>query len=372
MTGDMRYHEVMLAHRDWLLGRNPWGTSMFTGIPEGGEFPEDVHLPIVQILKKQVPGGLVDGPIAAKTYQSLRGLRLNQPDEFAEFQTTEIVYHDDVGDYSTNEPTMDGTADAILMLALLGQREPTRRKTRVRVPSDRFVFEQGAIIRGDRNARRLALVFTGDEFADGAATITETLKRRGLHASFFLTGRFYRNPKFQTAIQRLKGDGHYLGPHSDEHLLYCDWESREQLLVTREQFEQDLNRNYASMRLFGIKKSGARFFLPPFEWYNQKISDWTASLGLQLINFTSGTRSHADFTTPAMKNYLSSASIMESIRQYEARDPNGLNGFILLSHIGVAPERQDKFYEHLGELLDWLESRGYRSVRIDELLNGPE
>jgi hypothetical protein len=118
MTGDMRYHLAMLAHRDWLLGRNPWGTSMFTGIPENGEFPEDVHLPIVQIMKRVVPGGLIDGPIAAKTYNSLRGLHLLQPDEFAEFQPAELVYHDDVGDYSTNEPTMDGTADAILMMAL--------------------------------------------------------------------------------------------------------------------------------------------------------------------------------------------------------------------------------------------------------------
>jgi len=72
----------------------------------------------LSILKRPVPGGLVDGPIAAKTYNSLRGLRLNEADEFAEFQTAEVVYHDDVGDYSTNEPTMGGTADAILMLAL--------------------------------------------------------------------------------------------------------------------------------------------------------------------------------------------------------------------------------------------------------------
>ena len=77
-----------------------------------------MHLPIVQILKKLVPGGLVDGPIATKTYNGLVGLRLNQADEFSEFQTAEIVYHDDVGDYSTNEPTMDGTADAVLMMAL--------------------------------------------------------------------------------------------------------------------------------------------------------------------------------------------------------------------------------------------------------------
>ena len=94
---------------------------MFTMIPRSGEFPTDVHLPIVQLLKKQVPGGLVDGPIDTKTYSGLIGLRLNEPDEFAELQTDKVVYHDDVGDYSTNEPTMDGTADAILMMAALSR-----------------------------------------------------------------------------------------------------------------------------------------------------------------------------------------------------------------------------------------------------------
>jgi hypothetical protein len=117
MKGDLRYHDAMIAHRDWLFGRNPWGTSMFTGLPAWGEHPEDVHLPTVQIQKKLVPGGLIDGPIASSTFAGLRGLHLSQADEFADFQTRDIVYHDDVGDYATNEPTMDGTADSILMIA---------------------------------------------------------------------------------------------------------------------------------------------------------------------------------------------------------------------------------------------------------------
>lgn len=121
MTGDRRFHSSMIVHRDWLFGRNPWGTSMFMNIPRDGEFPEDVHLPIVQLLKKQVPGGLIDGPIDRKTYSGLIGLRLDQPDEFIEFQTDRVVYHDDVGDYATNEPTMDGTADSILLMASLSR-----------------------------------------------------------------------------------------------------------------------------------------------------------------------------------------------------------------------------------------------------------
>ena len=232
----------------------------------------------------------------------------------------------------------------------------------------RFMYDRGAITRGDRATRKLALVFTGDEFADGADSIARALKAQRVHASFFFTGRFYRNSQFESAIRRLKRDGHYLGAHSDTHVLYCDWSDRDKLLISRDEFERDLDRNYAAMRAFGISKTDARYFLPPFEWYNQKISDWTAALNLQLINFTPGTRSNADYTTPEMKTYVNSKAILESIKRYEAKDPAGLNGFILLSHIGVAPARTDKFYHYLNELIVWLKSKNYELVRIDELL----
>jgi len=117
MTGDLRYHTFLLKQRDWLFGRNPWGTSMFTGIPEGGEYPVDVHTSIYALTGKEVAGGLVDGPVYGTIYHSLLGLVLNDGDEFADLQNPFVVYHDDMGDYSTNEPTMDGTAGAILMMA---------------------------------------------------------------------------------------------------------------------------------------------------------------------------------------------------------------------------------------------------------------
>lgn len=120
MTGDDRYHDFMIAQRDWLFGRNPWGTSMFTGIPAGGEYPEDVHTSIYALTGREVPGGLVDGPVYGTIYNSLKGLTLKNPDEFAPFQTSYVVYHDDIGDYSTNEPTMDGTAGAIYLMAKFG------------------------------------------------------------------------------------------------------------------------------------------------------------------------------------------------------------------------------------------------------------
>jgi endoglucanase len=121
MTGDARYHDFMLRQRDWLLGVNPWGTSMFTGIPRDGERPVDVHTSVWALTRTEVPGGLVDGPVLRSIYSSLLGITLHEPDEFAQFQNPYVVYHDDIGDYSTNEPTMDGTAGAILWMAWFGR-----------------------------------------------------------------------------------------------------------------------------------------------------------------------------------------------------------------------------------------------------------
>jgi hypothetical protein len=42
---------------------------------------------------------------------------LHNTDHYSEFQSNLAVYHDDYGDYSTNEPTMDGTASLIYLLA---------------------------------------------------------------------------------------------------------------------------------------------------------------------------------------------------------------------------------------------------------------
>ncbi|HZV35398.1 MAG TPA: glycoside hydrolase family 9 protein [Verrucomicrobiae bacterium] len=119
MTGDMQYHAFMCAQRDWLLGRNPWGTSMFSGIPEGGVYPRDMHLQTTALTGRSVRGALVDGPVYERIFKTLKGVSISEPDPFAPFQDELAVYHDDRHDYSTNEPTMDGTASAILMWALM-------------------------------------------------------------------------------------------------------------------------------------------------------------------------------------------------------------------------------------------------------------
>lgn len=223
-------------------------------------------------------------------------------------------------------------------------------------------------MRGDTTKKELALVFTGHEFADGGTKILQTLKQQNIKASFFFTGDFYRNKNFQPLIQQLKKDGHYLGAHSDKHLLYTDWNKRDSLLVSKQQFKKDLLQNYAEMNSYGISKTKASFFLPPYEWFNDSITVWTKQLGLQLINYSQGTRSAADYTWPELPNYQSSEAIYQSIFNYEQSKPSGLNGFILLLHIGTDPRRSDKFYHLLPQLIQQIKTKGYKLKRIDEIL----
>jgi len=232
------------------------------------------------------------------------------------------------------------------------------------------VDESGAIVRGDTNTKDIALVFTGDEFGDGGEVISKTLKDHKIKASFFLTGNFYRKTEYAAVISKLKANGNYLGSHSDRHLLYCDWSKRDSLLVSKSEFMDDLQNSFTELKKFGISKEDVRFFLPPYEWYNDSIASWTGQAGLKLINFTPGTRSNADYTYPGMgKSYVGSKTIFESIINFEQRSASGLNGFILLIHIGTDPGRTDKFYYMLPDLIVELEERGYRFVRIDELLS---
>lgn len=151
--------------------------------------------------------------------------------------------------------------------------------------------------------------------------------------------------------------------------MYNDWNKRDSLLITKAQFDADLEGNYAEMAKFGIKKSNATYFLPPYEWYNETIADWTKKQNLSLINFTPGTRSNADYTYPEMgKSYRGTEEIYQSIVNYNENSENGLNGFILLLHIGTDPRRKDKFYNSLDDLIDYLKKSGYELVRIDNLL----
>jgi peptidoglycan/xylan/chitin deacetylase (PgdA/CDA1 family) len=235
-------------------------------------------------------------------------------------------------------------------------------------PRERVVRDKyGGIVRGNTAAKKLALVFTGDERGDSTAAILDTLQQREIKAGLFVTGNFVRDANLQPLLKRAIAEGHYVGPHSDKHPLYSPWDDRDKSLLSQKEFTDDLKRNIAGLKEIGaLRASRSILFIPPYEWFNRDHVRWCKPLGVTLINFTPGSGSNRDYAPEGDRVFVPSRKILDDILAYEKRDPHGLNGFILLLHLGSG--RKDPFHPMLGPLCDELRRRGYTFARVDELL----
>ncbi len=355
LSGNSDYEELLQANIDWLFGVNPWGTSMVYGLPSTGDTPVDPHSAFTHLHDFPIDGGLVDGPVYTSIFNNLIGIKLNQEDEYAEFQSNLAVYHDDYGDYSSNEPTMDGTASLIYLLASQENEQKSKQD------------QYGALVRGPSDKKQVSLVFTAHDLVDGKNHIAQVLEKKEVTASFFLTGDFLRDDANQKFIKTIRRQ-HYLGPHSDKHLLYAPWDKRDSTIVSKVDFKRDLENNYQALKRFGISKIAANYYLPSYEWYNQDVVRWAGELGVEVVNFTPGLRTAADYTYPEMgSRYSNSKQLLKGL--YKTEKNFGLQGNIILIHLGVDDRRPDKFYKELDVLIDDLSAKGYDFVRIDTLLS---
>jgi len=304
---------------------------------------------------RPVPGGGEEPAAGKKSESSARSVQADPSDQL------------DPTDRSDSSNTHAGGASH-------PQDHPTTRSSpsmsphTTRSASD-YDWVRGAVVRGPRDKKQIALVFTGGDFGEGTTTILDTLRQRHIRGAFFFTGDYLRKPEHRAGIQRLLAEGHYLGPHSDKHLLYCPWDDRGKTLVTRSEFEADLKKNVDDLVALGARRDEITWWIPPYEWYNEDITDWSLAMGMRLFNFTPGTLSHADYTEDDAENYRDCDTIYRSILDYESSHDDGLNGFLLLTHVGASPKRTDKFFTRLPALLDELKGRGYTFMRLDQLLD---
>lgn len=130
-TADETFLEMETSLRDWLLGCNPWGTTMIPGIPfkmrDGYDYPTQTHSSYTSKDGEPTWGGLVDGPILNSLFQERAGGVLGDGDPLAVLNNGEAVYHDTIHDYASNEPTMDGTAGLTYIFAALEQEGRNQR-----------------------------------------------------------------------------------------------------------------------------------------------------------------------------------------------------------------------------------------------------
>jgi peptidoglycan/xylan/chitin deacetylase (PgdA/CDA1 family) len=235
----------------------------------------------------------------------------------------------------------------------------------IKSTTDKNEYLNGGINRFNRDKKQIALIFIGHEYSDGYHKIIKILEKNGIKATFFLTSDFIRKSGNLNKVKGLIKKGHDIGPATSHYKLLADWNRPDLPKVKKQTFLQDLRDNYLALKQAGVSKSHAPFFFPPFELYNDSISQWCKDLGIYIVRSTPGTLANQDYTFPEMReNYFSSREIYENILENEAS--HGLNGYILQFNLGSNSARKDKIYNNLASIIVTLKRKGYTFTNLFE------
>ena len=130
-TGKNRFAALAQDQRDWLLGRNAWGTSFVVGA--GTTFPRCLHHQIANLagnLSGKPPlllGAVVAGPGDAADVEvsepsdEQRRCPAGGKDRFRAFDGAKVRYVDDATSWSTSEPAIDYVALTVILFATIAE-----------------------------------------------------------------------------------------------------------------------------------------------------------------------------------------------------------------------------------------------------------
>jgi len=220
-----------------------------------------------------------------------------------------------------------------------------------------------------------AMTFDGGSYAAAADDILDTLASRNVRSTIFVTGAFIR--RFPQIIIRAAEMGHEIGNHTLSHprlTTYADNMTQSTRAgVSRQTVASELE---GAARILA-DRTGLRFvplWRAPYGEYNRDICRWALDAGYLHIGWRLGKSWHqnldsndwvADENSPA---YRTPEEVFNKIVRI-ASHPGGLNGGIILFHLGTErKQRSQQVHIVLGRLIDTLRGMGYEPVTVSELL----
>jgi peptidoglycan/xylan/chitin deacetylase (PgdA/CDA1 family) len=226
------------------------------------------------------------------------------------------------------------------------------------------------------NIRYYAITFDGGSHANAAAEIFDTLASRGVRSTMFVTGGFIR--RFPQVVIRAAQEGHEIGNHTLTHPRLTTY-AENQTQSTRPNVTRQLviNELEGAARVLA-DRTGLRFvplWRAPYGEYNRRICEWALEAGYIHIGWRQGGGWGRNLDTndwvpdedsPA---YRSPQEVYDKI-VHIASQPGGLNGGIILMHLGTErKQRSQRVHIILGMLIDTLRNMGYEPVTVSELLD---
>jgi hypothetical protein len=219
-------------------------------------------------------------------------------------------------------------------------------------------IRDGAILRGDSSAKKIALVFIGMPPAKGAKGIGQILAREKIRCSFFLPVEFLKQNA--AVAKQLKAGRHYIGAAGS----VAWWNEAGKVDLPQESFNNTMLENRRLLRAIGVNPA---IRISPAKNLNY-LYNCDGEGKTWLLNPTPGTLSLSANILPGTSGYANSDSIFQDIMTKARQMPYGLNGYFLVIPTDPPADRTDKFYMLLPLLLQDLKNEGYRFVRVDEML----
>jgi peptidoglycan-N-acetylmuramic acid deacetylase len=228
---------------------------------------------------------------------------------------------------------------------------------------------------GPTDQRLVCLTFDGGAYANAAGDILDTLRSRGVTATMFLTGRFMENNP--DLVRRILAQGHEIGNHTYTHPHLTSWEQNHVQATlpdaSRGMLMRELGRTERVYRKITGRDMPA-LWRAPYGERNRQICQWGQEAGYLHIGWRQGgtwlrNLDSNDWVTeeddPA---YHSPADVYRKIVAAAESGPSGLNGGIILMHLGTTrrdPARQ--VHRVLGSLIDTLRDMGYQFVKVTDM-----
>lgn len=188
---------------------------------------------------------------------------------------------------------------------------------------------------GIRGKNQISLTFNvdwGEEYIPG---ILKILEEKGIKVTFFVTG--YWSDKNRELLKMISVQGHEIGNHGYKHEHPRNL-SRDELIELIKKNEE---------LIFQITGQRTKLFAPPYGEVDERISSTTNSIGYSTIMWSADT---VDWQRPAAE-----IIIQRAVNKID-------DGGIILMH------PTEPSLKALSDILDILTNRGYKFVKVSELI----
>ena len=264
---------------------------------------------------------------------------------------------------------LDYGENRIRILVLNNQQQPVLRdEVYLQYRSATVEAFRRSIDQGDRRVAKIAFTFDGGSDDAHTREILQILRENEVQATLFLTGKFMqRHPDL---VRQMLADGHEIGNHtySHPHLTSFAKNRRQDTLpgVTKTFLQRQLFKTDSIFhRITG--KHLQPFWRAPFGEFNPEILTWAAEAGYLHIHWTHGFDTYDWVTDQSSRLFRTPEQLEQKIKQQEARRSHGLNGVIVLMHLG-SHRNNNHAFKMLPDIFAWLRQKGYTITKISDLL----